>query len=52
MRLQSFVPDRGDVIWIGMDPQAGHEQSGRWPALVLSPASYNKKTGLALLWEG
>ena len=49
MRLRSFVPDRGDVIWIGMDPQAGHEQSGRRPALVLSPASYNKKTGLALL---
>lgn len=45
----SYIPDRGDVIWIDMMPQAGHEQSGRRPALVLSPASYNGKTGLAIL---
>jgi mRNA interferase MazF len=44
-----FVPDRGDVVWIDMPPQAGHEQSGRRPALVLSPASYNERSGLALL---
>jgi len=43
------VPERGDAVWIDMDPQAGHEQSGRRPAVVLSPASYNEKTGLALL---
>lgn len=43
------TPDRQDIVWIDMDPQAGHEQAGRRPALVLSPASYNSKTGLALL---
>jgi mRNA interferase MazF len=49
MSSRRFVPDRGDVIWIEMTPQAGHEQAGRRPALVLSPAAYNGKTGLALL---
>ena len=43
-----YVPDRGDVVWLELDPQAGHEQSGRRPALVLSPASYNGKVGLAI----
>jgi mRNA interferase MazF len=42
------VPDRGDVIRISLSPQAGHEQAGRRPALVLSPAAYNGKVGLAL----
>lgn len=46
---RSYVPDRGDVIWIKLDPQAGHEQRGRRPALVLSPASYNLRVGLALM---
>ena len=44
-----YVPTRGEVIWITLDPQAGHEQRGRRPALVLSPAAYNGKVGLALL---
>lgn len=44
-----YVPDRGDVVWITLDPQAGHEQAGRRPAVVLSPAAYNGKVGLALL---
>jgi mRNA interferase MazF len=44
-----YVPDRGDAIWIALDPQAGHEQAGRRPALVLSPASYNGRVGLALV---
>lgn len=44
-----FVPDRGDVLWLQLGPTAGHEQSGRRPAIVLSPASYNAKTGLALM---
>ena len=44
----SFVPDRGDVVWVSLNPQAGHEQAGRRPALVLSPATYNAKVGLAL----
>jgi mRNA interferase MazF len=41
-----FVPDAGDIAWLECDPQAGHEQAGRRPALVLSPAAYNGKTGL------
>lgn len=44
-----YVPDRGHIIWIDLDPQAGHEQRGRRPVLVLSPARYNGKVGLALL---
>jgi mRNA interferase MazF len=43
------VPDRGDVVWVNMNPQAGHERAGRRPALVLSPSSYNRRVGLALL---
>ena len=44
-----YVPRRGDVIWITLNPQAGNEQAGRRPALVLSPATYNGKVGLAIL---
>jgi mRNA interferase MazF len=44
-----YVPARGDAIWVTLNPQAGHEQAGRRPALVLSPASYNGKVGLAIL---
>lgn len=47
--VKGFIPDRGDIVWINMQPQAGHEQSGRRPAAVLSPKSYNGKVGLALL---
>lgn len=43
-----YVPDRGDVVWLAFSPQAGHEQAGRRPALVLSPARYNGRVGLAL----
>ena len=43
-----YVPERGDAVWISFDPQAGSEQAGRRPALVLSPSSYNGKVGLAL----
>lgn len=45
----TYIPDRGDLIWISLNPQAGHEQAGRRPALILSPASYNGKVGLAIL---
>ncbi|MBI3359754.1 MAG: endoribonuclease MazF [Chloroflexi bacterium] len=45
----AYVPERGDVVWITLNPQAGHEQAGRRPALVLSPAAYNGKVGLAVL---
>jgi len=44
-----YVPDRGDVVWLDFVPQAGHEQSGRRPALVLSPLLYNRKSGLAIV---
>ena len=44
----SYIPDRGHVVWMTLDPQAGHEQAGRRPAIVLSPASYNRLTGLAI----
>ncbi len=45
----AYVPQRGDVVWITLNPQAGHEQAGRRPAVVLSPRNYNSKTGLAIL---
>lgn len=48
MNPVSYVPQRGDAVWISLSPQSGHEQSGRRPALVLSPTSYNAKVGLAL----
>lgn len=44
----AYVPDRGDAVRITLTPQAGHEQAGRRPAVVLSPATYNRKVGLAL----
>ncbi|MBI4188486.1 MAG: endoribonuclease MazF [Chloroflexi bacterium] len=43
-----YVPECGDVMWVTLNPQAGHEQAGRRPAVVLSPESYNGKTGLAI----
>lgn len=48
MKRSGYVPERGDVVWLDFDPQAGHEQSGRRPAFVISPAAYNGKTGLML----
>ena len=45
----AYVSDRGDAVWLNFTPQAGHEQAGHRPALVLSPRSYNQKAGLALL---
>lgn len=45
---RAFVPDAGDIVWLQFDPQADHEQAGHRPALVLSPAAYNGKTGLML----
>ncbi len=43
-----FVPDAGDIVWLEFSPQAGHEQAGHRPTLVLSPAAYNRKTGAML----
>jgi len=42
------APKRGDIIWLTFDPQAGHEQAGRRPALVISDSRYNERTGLAI----
>jgi len=49
MRRHGYVPERGDAIWLDFDPQAGREQAGRRPAIVLSPAAYNVRSGLAIL---
>jgi len=45
---RTYVPDSGDVVWLTFDPQAGHEQRGRRPALILSPRTYNAKARLAI----
>ncbi len=44
----AYIPKRGDMVWISFNPQAGHEQAGRRPAIVLSPKAYNRKVGLAI----
>ena len=44
-----YIPERGDVVWLDFDPQAGHEQAGRRLAIVLSPSSYNRRIGLAIV---
>ena len=46
--VRRYVPEVGDIVWLAFDPQAGHEQAGHRPALVLSPSAYNGKTGLML----
>jgi len=48
MSKRPYVPDRGDIVWLQFNPQAGHEQAGHRPALVLSPVSYNRRSGLML----
>lgn len=49
LKKVQYVPEQGDLVWIKFHPQAGHEQSGLRPALILSPAGYNGKVGLALI---
>ena len=44
----AYVPERGDAVWLDFEPRMGHEQRGRRPAVVLSPAAYNLKVGLLL----
>lgn len=46
--VRRYVPEAGDIVWLHFDPQAGHEQAGHRPAVVVSPAAYNGKTGLML----
>lgn len=48
VKPSGYTPDRGDVIWLDFSPQTGREQRGKRPGLVLSPAAYNRKVGLAL----
>ncbi len=43
-----YVPEAGDLVWLDFDPQAGHEQGGHRPAIVLSPASYNARAGMMI----
>jgi mRNA interferase MazF len=43
-----YIPDAGDLVWLTFDPQAGHEQRGRRPALIVSPRTYNARAGLAI----
>jgi len=46
--VAAYVPTRGELIWLQFNPQAGHEQAGRRPVVVISPSSYNRRVGLAL----
>ena len=49
MVVATEAPQRGEVVWVSLNPQVGHEQAGRRPALVLSPIEYNRRVGLALM---
>lgn len=49
MVAREYIPDAGDLIWLDFTPQAGREQAGRRPAVVLSPRRYNEKTRLAVV---
>ncbi|MBN1686772.1 MAG: endoribonuclease MazF [Spirochaetales bacterium] len=48
MVMPRYVPNRGDIIWLDFDPQAGHEQAGKRAAIVLTPKEYNGKTNLSI----
>ena len=49
MKPTDYVPERGDAIWLDFNPQAGREQAGRRPAVVLSPSAYNRRSSLAIV---
>lgn len=49
MNKEPYIPERGDIIWLVLDPRTGHEQSGRRPVLVLSPRLFTERTGLAVI---
>lgn len=46
--VKNYVPDKGDLVWVTLDPSLGHEQKGRRPVLVLSTREYNKVSGLCI----
>jgi mRNA interferase MazF len=48
MVIENYVPERGDIVWLNFNPQSGHEQKGKRPAIVISPKKYNEKTGMAI----
>ncbi len=48
VKFKDYIPDTGDIVWLNFNPQTGHEQSGRRPAVVISPKIYNEKSKLAL----
>jgi mRNA interferase MazF len=48
MVKKEYCPERGDIVWLNFDPQSGHEQKGKRPAVVISPKEYNEKVGLGL----
>ncbi|MDR2922605.1 MAG: endoribonuclease MazF [Treponema sp.] len=48
MVKKKYLPERGDIVWLDFNPQTGHEQKGKRPAIVISPKEYNEKTGLGL----
>ena len=48
-KTSNYVPDRGDLVWVTLNPIARHEQAGRRPAMIITPRSYNRKTGLCVL---
>ena len=48
VNVEKYTPQRGDVVWLDFQPQAGREQGGRRPAVVLSNGNYNKIVGLAI----
>ena len=48
MVKKQYIPERGDIVWLNFNPQSGHEQCGKRPAVVISPKEYNEKTGLGL----
>ena len=49
VKKKPYIPDRGDLVWVNFNPQKGHEQANRRPAIVLTPQTYNKKTSLAIV---
>ena len=48
MKSGRYIPERGDIVWLNFNPQAGHEQRGKRPALIISPKIYNEKTSLSI----
>ncbi|PSN16213.1 potassium-transporting ATPase subunit C [filamentous cyanobacterium CCT1] len=47
--MVAYIPNRGDFIWLSFDPQAGHEQMGNRPALVVSQTGFNAKMGFVFV---